>query len=245
VKTLGALGLTMMMSACTAPLPQYPSMEPAAAMEVMRAREGAVRSMMSTATVTVRDAEGSGISFDAAIVAQWPDNLRLRAWKFGSAAFDLTFTPEGLWVYVPEEARRRAGDRAEFEVSAEQFRRMWQLLGPNALQGATASETSSGLVAVRSMDSGGRVEFEIDSRTLTVRRCRFFDDEGIERATLTMESYRAFERDAIVWPMRIVASGGQGRFSIRMGTPEFNSELPAEAFSPPRRATKQPERATD
>jgi len=243
------LGVSAMLVGCAAPLPSYPPMAPTAAVDIMRARDGAVRTMTSTATVTLRGADGSGVSFEAVIVAKWPDHLRLRAWKFGHAAFDLTFTPEGLWVYVPDEAKRRAGEGASFDVTAEQFQRVWRLIGPRALEGAVASEQAGEIVAVRAMDAGegSRVEFRIDPRTLTVQECRFIDPAGAVRQTLTVESYRVFgmASDGIVWPTRITAAGEQGRISIRMGTPEFNAEPAAEAFIPPRRATKQPSRATD
>jgi hypothetical protein len=234
---------------CATPLPRYPEMDPGAALEAIRARDGTVKTMSSTATVTMTDDRGSSVSFDAAIVAAWPDRLRLRAWKFGTAAFDLTLTPEGLWIYVPEEARQRAGDRTDFGVTADQFRRVWQLVGPEALQNATATVRSGAeLLAVRPMESGGRVEFDIDRATLTVRACRFIDDSGAVRQTLVVEGYRVLEDQhagAIVWPTRLSASGEQGKISIRLGVPEFNTEPQAEAFIPPRRATKQPGGPTD
>jgi hypothetical protein len=242
----------VVLGACAAPLPVYPEMEPEAALATMRVRDGAVRSMTTTATVTIRDAQASSVSLDAVIVAKWPDHLRLRAWKFGSAAFDLTFTPEGLWVYVPDEAQRRAGGSPGFEVTADQFRRVWALIGPRAMEGAVARETDDSLVAVHPLDpgssDGGSVEFDIDKRTLTVHECRFVDPTGSTRHTLRLDSYRVFSDDTagkIVWPTRITATGEHGHMSIRLGTPEFNAEPAPEAFAPPRRATKQPSRATD
>jgi hypothetical protein len=236
---------------CAARLPQYPPMEPAQALETMRARDATVRTIMAPATVTMRDPDGASISFDAAIVARWPDHLRLRAWKFGAAAFDLTFTPEGLWVYIPDDARRRAGEHADFRLTADQFGRIWQLIGPRAMEGASAtsndSATSSRLLVTRPLAPSGHIEFDIDRATLTIRQCRFIDDSGSVRQTLTLGGYRLFNDQAgdIVWPMRVEATGTQGAVSIRLGTPEFNTEPPADAFTPPRRATKQPERATD
>ncbi len=251
-----AIAVSAVLSACAAPLPTYPPMEPAAALDTLRERDAKIGTMTSTATVTLRDEKGSSVSFDAAIVAKWPDHLRLRAWKLGHAAFDLTFTPEGLWVYLPEEAKEKMADHGGFAVTGEQFGRVWGLFGPRALEGATvdAGSWAGSIVARRAIGErsagGGTVVYDIDQTTLTVRVCTFRDAAGAVRQTLRLEDYRVFGggpggREKTVWPTRMVAEGDQGRVTIRLGTPEFNAEPAPEAFVPPRRATKQPARATD
>jgi len=243
-----AIVLMAFLASCAAPLPTYPPMEPDAAIQVMRERDGLVKTVQSSCEVTLRDKEGSSVSFDAAIVAAWPDRLRLRAWKFGSPAFDVTFTPEGLWVFMPEEARRRAGGKAEsFGVTAEQFGKVWKLMGPRAMEDTREVErrpdsAASFTVARAFGDQGGKLEFDIDRATLTVGTCRFIDGDGVVRQTLTMDRYRVVKlgEATIVWPMRIAAEGEGGRIVVRLRGPEFNEEPTEEAFVPPRRATKQP-----
>jgi hypothetical protein len=247
VNRLWLILVVALLGGCAAPLPKYPAMEPAAALATMRARDSALRSMQSECDLTLTDASGSSVSFDAAIVADWPDKLRLRAWKFGHAAFDLTYTPEGLWMYIPEEARRRAGDKANFSVTADQFGRVWRMLGPGALGGAEVAAQTERMLTVRKAMSGtsndqGVLECDIDRETLTVRAYRFVDPEGKLRQTLLMSSYRVYgePEKPLVWPVRITAEGEGGKISVRVMDPEFNGELPPAAFTAPGRAVKQP-----
>lgn len=246
--TRAAFGIlvALFLYGCAAPLPKYPPMDPAEALRVMQERDSQVRSLQSECDLSLRDAAGSSVSFDAAIVAEWPSRLRLRAWKFGHAAFDLTYTPDGLWMYMPEEARRRAGDHAKFDVTAGQFGRVWQMLGPASVEGSVVTSDQHSFTVRRSLDpaapSQGVFECDVDRDTLTVREYRFVDADSHVRQTLKPGSYRVHtlgERQ-VVWPARIAADGESGRITIRLIDPEFNAELPETAFTPPTRATKQP-----
>src|ERR1043165_699932 len=237
--------LALLLGGCAAPLPKYPPMDARESLEVMRTRDSAIRSVQSECDLSLKDATGSSVSFDAAIVAEWPDRLRLRAWKFGHAAFDLTFTPDGLWMYIPDEARKHAGPNARFDLTAEQFGRVWNMIGPAALAGADVAEsTATTLRASRPVDASGhaKLEFDIDRATLTVTEYRFIDVEGRVRESLKMGNYRLFKsgESEVVWPGRIAAEGESGRIFVRFIDPEFNAALPEGAFTPPARATKQP-----
>jgi hypothetical protein len=150
-------------------------------------------------------------------------------------------------MYIPEEARRRAGDKANFSVTADQFGRVWKMLGPGALQGAEVTAETDRVLTVRKSlsDSGdqGTLECDIERETLTVREYRFIDSDGKLRQTLKMALYRLYgEADKpIVWPSRIIAEGEDSRrIAVRLSDPEFNGEVPAAAFAPPARAVKQP-----
>lgn len=236
---------SLMLPACVKPLPRYPSMDASHAIEVMRSRDGGIRTMSAEGTVLLSNADGSSVTLDAAIVARWPGFLRVRAWKFGQPAFDLTCTPDGLWIYIPEEARARMGAKADLTVTADQFRRVWSLMGPEFLQGEYQATTPSAalLLLRRAMDpdkqAGVIVECEIDTGTLTIRNYRFVTPDGRTRQSLTLDSYRLIEPGPIVWPRVITADGDSGRITIRLREPDFNTELPPAAFVPPRRATKQ------
>ncbi len=240
------LSALLPLSACMKPLPRYPSMEASKAVEVMRARDGAIQTISAEGTVLLSNSDGSSVTLDAAIVARWPGFLRIRAWKFGQPAFDVTCTPEGLWIYLPEDARKRAGGAADLTVTADQFRRVWGLLGPAFLAGETQATYPDPrtLVLRRAMDpetsSETLVECEVDAETLTVRSYRFIDPGGRTRQSLSLSSYRLIEPGPLLWPRVITADGDSGRINIRLREPEINGDIPVGAFEPPRRAAKQP-----
>ena len=233
----------LMLASCASPLPKYPAMPPVEALEVMRARDARVRTLQSECSLSLRDAAGSSVSLDGAIVAKWPAHLRLRAWKFGRPVFDLTYTPEGLWVYLPEETAQRG---MKLEVTGEQFGRVWNLLCPGATDGAVVViEADSTFTISRPVDPAnpdhGRLVFEVDRETLTVRRGLVDSSAGV-RQTLTLDSYRevGMGPESFVWPRRFRAEGDTGRIEVRLRDPEFNVEPAEGAFTPPRRAVKQP-----
>lgn len=232
------------MSGCVKPLPRYRAMEPEAALEVIRQRDGAISCISAEGTVLLSDSEGSSVTLDAAIVAKWPGYLRIRAWKFGQPAFDLTCTPEGLWVFVPDEARRRMGEKADFKISGDQLRRVWGLIGAEFFKGRyeLASPKPDSLVVSRTAEGmdGVIIECDIDTRTLTVRSYRFLDNAQHVRQSLKLESYRVIGEGPMVWPRLIAADGESGKITIQIREPEVNGEIPPGAFVPPRRATKQP-----
>ena len=79
---------------------------------------------------------------------------------------------------------------------------------------------------------------EVDRRTLTPRKYSVLDDRGATRFSLTMDRYRQF--GDVVWPMRMVAVSEGGMVEVELREAEVNPELPAAAFTPPRRAEKLP-----
>jgi len=95
---------------------------------------------------------------------------------------------------------------------------------------------------------GGTVVCEVDRATLTARSFVITDSQGVTRLSLSLERYRLI--DQTPWPMRMVldlprpsgptADEEPSRLTIRLDEPELNSELPAGAFVPPRRAVRQP-----
>lgn len=244
------LAFLLAASGCYTPLPTYPAMAPAAALATMAKRDASILSVRSPCDLTLTNAAGSSVAFEAVIIAEWPDRLRLRAWKFGQPAFDLTFTREGLWLYMPEEARKRAGDSMKFSVTADQFRRVWTLLDPRALLSPhlepSARDDGKTVFFRRAIDTEhpdqGSLECDIDAETLTIREYRFKDNEGKLRQTLRLRTYRVLNSDSgsVVWPTEIEADGDSGKIVIRMGSTEFNPDLGPEVFQPPKRAVKQP-----
>src|SRR5215207_7588135 len=89
------------------PLPTYPSLDNAAALKVLAGRAEAVKSMSAQCALTLTRPDDQSVQLDGAVVMEPPGKLRLRAWKFGQAVFDLTLTPDGLWVMTPQDPNRR------------------------------------------------------------------------------------------------------------------------------------------
>lgn len=236
----------LILPACARPLPRYHAMEPRDAIRTMRERDSAIESVSVECNVSIQGKDASSVSLDAVLVAKWPDYLRIRAWKFGHPAFDLTSTPDGVWLYVSDEARERSEDRADFSVSGEQFQRAWGLLGPAFLreEGLTWRSERGKLILRRpagsSLEGGAVIECEVNEETLTTDKYLFIDADGRIRQTITLGSYRISEPGSIVWPRVFAAEGDSGGITIRLGEPEFNGELSAEAFVPPKRARKLP-----
>jgi hypothetical protein len=182
------------------------------------------------------------VHLDAALVASFPDHLRLRAWKLGHAVFDLTWTPDGLWIAAPPDAR---SDPQTLGVTADGIGKAWLLLSPDFFTDRFASirtpdvgptffvERRSGAAG-----EGAMVICEVDRATLTPRRYTTLDESGTPRATLTLDHYRDF--DGTLWPGRIEARGQSGTVTITIDSARFNEPLPEQAFAPPADAVKQP-----
>ena len=54
--------------------------------------------MRIQATLRLSKPGEAPVRLDAALAAQRPDHLRLRAWKFNRVVLDITRTPAGVWV---------------------------------------------------------------------------------------------------------------------------------------------------
>src|SRR5690242_13070979 len=89
-------------------LPTYPRMTDAESIHMIATRSEKIKSVTSEGLITLRDSEGQTVRLDCVIVMRLPDELRLRAWKFGQAVFDLTLTRQGAWLIAPEDPEQRA-----------------------------------------------------------------------------------------------------------------------------------------
>jgi hypothetical protein len=239
---LALSALLDLLAACahSPPLPVHTWAGPEEAMSVLRERAAAIHTLQSSARLVLTRPDGQTVHLDAALVAQFPDHLRLRAWKLGQAVFDLTYTPEGLWLLTG----RDTGDKGEgLSVSTAGFARAWSLFTPDFFS-APLAEVLRGdgpvlLVQRRSgQGSGGSILCEVDRPTLTPRRYTVLDDTGAARSTLTLDRYRDF--DGLLWPTSIQAASESGTVMVFIDSARFNEGLPEAAFNPPVAAVKQP-----
>src|SRR5205085_684147 len=124
--------------------------------KVLADRATAVKTLSSQCRLTLTRPDGQSVQLDGAIAMAPPDRLRLRAWKFNQAVFDLTLTQGGLWVVAPDEPSRRE-KVLPASLSAAQFGREWAMLnGGFFLQPDLVTEGSGNSLVVRRTVEDGR-----------------------------------------------------------------------------------------
>ena len=233
----------LMMAGCArrkpSNLPTYPALPDSEALRVLADRAASVKTLSAPADLTLTRPGGDSVRLDAAIVMAPPDRLRLRAWKFGQAVFDLTLTEEGRWVMTPEDPGRRE-KMLPASVSAAQFAREWALLNGQFFTAPDLSVRSENnrLLVRRQLDDGRTITCTVDRPTLTPRTYVMRDGAGRARFTLALSDYQVINE--IPWPLRLDARSGDGKISVRMKEVDLNGDLSPTAFRPPRRAEKRP-----
>jgi len=246
-RTLSSLGRTLLAASLLAAtgcaahqpstLPTYPGLDDAAALGVLAERAASVKTLSAQCDLTLTRADGQSVQLDGAIAMAPPDRLRLRAWKFGQAVFDLTLTPEGMWVMAPDDPNRRE-KVLPASLSAAQFGREWAMLnGGFFLQSdLTTSGDAKWLDVRRRVEDGRTILCRVDRATLTPRHYEMRDTEGVIRLRLALTNYQLV--NGTPWPMKLNARNGDGRIDIRLKEAGLNQDLPPNAFKPPRRAEK-------
>lgn len=221
---------------CAAPLPTYDIQDPREALRVMADRAAQVRTVTGSGGVRLTDAEGRGVELDAALAAEPPDRLRLRAWKMGSAVLDATLVEHEVWIAASEDPRAGAAREQADAVSRGLLGAM-ELLSPVLLRDAEILDPGSarGTLTALVRTSEGEFACTIDRRTLTARECRG-RSPGNRGLKIGMGSYRVV--DGVAWPMRLRLESPAGRVEVRLNEVELNAELPEGAFTPPARAEK-------
>lgn len=221
-------------------LPAYRWVDKETAIRDLRARADAVKTVSAECTITLTRADGETVQLDGAIVTRNPGSVRLRAWKFNRAVFDLTLQPGGLWVMTLDDPKRKA-QVLPASVSAETFVRQWSYFSGRLFEQAHAGSAKvDGDTLVLFNGANGKafdkLHCEIDRRTLTPRRYAY-DDSGQRRFELALDRYR--EINGVPWPTRLTATGTMGTVVIEQRNVEINGELAPNAFVPPRRAEKR------
>lgn len=235
----------LMVGGCARELPRYQWIDHATALETLSARAQNIETISARCDLTLSQPNGRSITLDAAVVSHMPDHLRLRAWKFGQAVFDLTLTPQGLWIM---QSKEMPADRAiPMNINAEQIAQSWALLGGGFFNEdglSVEDHGGSSFKIKRTLEDGGQtIICEVDRRTLTPRRYTLRDDQGKVRFVLEPERYRRF--GDIFYPTKFTARSEAGQFIARLHEIEINSTLPPNVFQPPRRAKFYPPRRAE
>lgn len=220
-------------------LPTYQWTDDATALRILRDRAQAVKTVSAASLLTLTRPEGQSVRLDAALVMSLPDHsVRLRAWKFNQAVFDLTLNSQGLWIEAQKD--RQAGQSlSPAGISAAQLARALSLFGGTVFEepGVRVIDTNGPTFQVQKrLDDDQTLTAQVDRATLTVRQYQMADVSGATRFTLTPGDYRNF--NGIVWPTRLIARSEHGRIEAELRDVELNSALPPAAFVPPRRAEK-------
>jgi len=241
---LSILGLLMgLIGGCASvtPLPAYPAMSDADALRTIADRQQAVKSVSAECNIYLTDPQGQTVSMDGVLVAQLPGKLRLRAWKFGHAVFDLTLTGDKNWVMLPDDGQAaRKLDPAN--MPARRLGDALDLLGPSFFRTASSisnvQPTGGPLLVVRGSALGrDDVVCEIDRQTLTARKFVMGAADNAHASKLKLDDY-AMTESGIVWPMRMSFKSPMGEVLIVVRSVELNGDVPAGAFVPPKRAVE-------
>lgn len=233
----GVVCLTL--GACSAPLPTYPQMEPAESLRLIAQRLADVKSIQSGASVNFEDVAGVGVHLDAALVAEPPDRLRMRAWKLDRAVFDATLVDGEFWM-LPREKEEGGEARNDSAQAAQGVRRAFSLLAPAFYESARVDEraTTARQLVVLGKADGYTIRCEIDRETLTPRRFERPQSGNGDVFSIDLEEYTLI--DSIPWSGVWTISHAGGRVVIRMSDVVLNAPVTPEAFVPPRRAVRNP-----
>lgn len=221
------------------PLPRAPQLAPPDALRHMAEADAKLHSVGGEGTVTLTRKDGQSVRLDAAIAAEFPQRIRLRAWKLGQAVFDMTLTPDGVWMLVADPSRR--DKLLPAGVGASRMMRGWASLhsdfytDPRLVIRDVDDKT---FYLERPGEEGGTIRAEVDRQTLVVRRHTVLDQTRTVRFTIDYDRYAMI--DGVPWPRRIKAHGGDGVVLVSLDDVQINVPLPDGALTPPRRAEKLP-----
>jgi hypothetical protein len=228
----------------TASLPTYTTVDAQSAKTILNNRAQSIHTFSAQCQLTLDKGDGQTIRLDGVFVMAPPDRVRLRAWKFGQAVFDLTLTPDGLWIETPPEAAKH-GDIIPATLHAAQISRQLTWFTGGFFSSPDLKTNPTGkLIFSRDLPDGMTAVCDVDPATVTPRKFRLQDSTGTTRFTLDLTDYRNF--NGIIWPthlsaVELPAPGKKaGHIEISFEDIEFNSDLADQAFVPPPSAKRQP-----
>lgn len=221
-------------------LPTVAWHDPHEAVSILAHRAEAVRTLTAQGDITLQRPDGESVRLDLAMVRSGRDRVRIRAWKLGSAVFDLTMNPDGVWLLTPQDASLRNKARSA-GLTARKLAENLALLGGDLFRepdlGVREDEREL-VIDSPPRNDGTRVRCFVNRRTLTPNRYQLLDRENVARFALELSNYRMIDQVPIA--ARYLATSDDGRIIVVMREIELNTELAENAFVPPRRAEKLP-----
>ena len=236
----GALVSIPIFTGCAA-LPTHRWVDPETALSTMEERAAQIKTLSGPGDLALTNERGETVRLEAALAARFPRHMRLRAWKLGHVALDITLTPQGLWVMAGRDPV--AGSELVGGLDAGRFMEAWAiatggLFGRRDLSVEDAGGEEFAVVCPDERE-GNRwmIRCLVERSTLTPRTVLVQDSAGIVHYTMVLDRYRSF--DGLVWPTRMTGSSEHGSFVLEMAHPEFNEALAPAAFKPPPSAVRQ------
>jgi len=227
----GCCFASLMVSGCaTYPLPVYPDLPPQEAVKIVQSRLESVTSITAAGTLTLQSATRDVVRLDAVIVAAPPHRFRLKAWKLGRTAIDITVLEDGVWS-IPIDSPSAS------PINVDGFRPVASALRPGCLAAATIAEHAADPSSILITSTECGIHCEIDRRTLTIRSVSTLSTSTGPR-TLRFSDYQMVNQQP--WPMTIKASSNAGEATLHFDTIEIDGLLPEEAFVPSSRAVRMP-----
>jgi len=221
-------------------LPTYPWTDDQTALRTMAERASHLKTLNCSCILDLTRADGESIRLDGAIAMSIPDQrVRLRAWKFNQAVFDLTLTPDGTWIEMPSDPDRRT-QMLPTSVSAQQLARAISLFGPDIFNDPRLQVLDAGgdeFRFRRPADTDQMFVGRVQRSTLVIRQYQLLGPSGHVRFTLDLKNYSDFG-GGIVFPTELLALNDGNRIDVTLQQMQINQPLPPRAFVPPRRAEK-------
>ena len=239
LRIISAVLVVLLTGGCASRIPTYPWTDAQTAVQAMAKQAQAVHSISARCSMTLVNAHGDSVTLESAIALQPPDRLRLRAWKFGQAVFDLTRTPEGVWVMTGADNSDPA-KAMNARLGAVQIARGLAIFNGEMFSDPHLRVVDRGgdtFMLYRAAENDTTILCTVDRATLTVRKYELQDRTNQVRFTLTLAGYRQFQN--VVWPTQIDGTSGTGKFSASLDDVEINQPLAPNTFVPPRTAKPQ------
>ncbi len=223
---------------CSTRLPTYPAMSDEASLAIIADRQATVQRIVAECDINLTDADGQSVTLEGVLVARPPGNVRLRAWKFGHAVFDLTLVDGKGWIMIPEQGPG-AQQLNVTNMPASRVGEALDLLGPLYFRSAKpVGGDNMMLLAAGPALGRDNVLCEVQRRTLTPRRFVVHAGSDLPPSELLLDQYAVVDDN--VWPMRIRLRGKSGGVLLRLRNVEINGEIAPTAFVPPKRAKALP-----
>lgn len=195
-------------------------------------RSRQVRTISGSGRLILTRSKGPSVELRIALAARQPDRLRIRAWKWTQLAFDVTTTPQGIWVALGDEGEVDADATSLGELARNLGRALAMASGAIGTKGWERVQSSGEVVKLvrAGSDETARVTCEIDPIGPTIRSLKWQPPDGPSRR-ITWDRFTRL--GPFLWPMRMVGDSQTGSFELLWVDVELNSDLPADVFVPP------------
>lgn len=204
------------------------------AIKAINERAESLNTVLAVGDIVMTKPDGkTSVTLRAALLMENADSLRLKAWKADQPVMDITYTPQGVWVWTHQRSPELTFTRAALTQLAATLR-------GSVPEDAQQIQDSTHLVTASAVlpDSQTPVQLRIHKPTLTITQYTYFDKQNNKRQTLVLDQYDLINHQP--WPRRIRAEGELGFMLITLDEVEINEPLPPAAFVPPARAIRQP-----